>query len=157
MSSKSPFAVMYEGCSESSVSYFMIWVHNIRGRWWYVSRGWTFPPTFHYMVLPCDRWQQKDSLTEQHLMWKHIQSKDVSLNSSMWKKLQPLIFIDVCWMLTEIKQWMWAQWGGGWCVSAVVTVTWKTSHITGGHEGIYKHSKQVVQHCCSSLVKMHSY
>ena len=26
------------------------------------TRGWTFPPVFHYMLLPCDRWQQSGGL-----------------------------------------------------------------------------------------------
>ena len=35
----------------------------------------------------------------------------------------PLTFTDTCWTFMEIEQWMWTQWGGGWCISAVVTVT----------------------------------
>ena len=37
------------------------------------------------------------------------------------KKMHSLAFINACWMLIETKQWMWAQWGGVWCISAVVT------------------------------------
>ena len=33
--------------------------------------------------------------------------------------------MNTCWTFMATKQWMWAQWGGEWCVSAVVTV----SHI----------------------------
>jgi len=36
------------------------------GCWWYGSRGWTFPPVFHYMLLPRDRRQQTGSLTKCH-------------------------------------------------------------------------------------------
>jgi len=54
-----------------------------------------------------------------------VWSKGVLLNSSVQKKWHPLTFIDTFWMLTETKQWMQAQWGGGWCVSVVVTATWK--------------------------------
>jgi len=39
------------------------------------------------------------------------------------KKWHLLTFINACWMFTETRQWVWAQWGGGRCVSAVVTVT----------------------------------
>jgi len=109
---------MYKGSSESNVSYFITLAHSIRGRcWWYDSRGWTFPPVFHYILLPHDRWQQRSSMTKWCLTWKCLWSKDVSLNSSMWKKLHPLTFIDACWM------WRWVQWVGGWYISAVVT--WK--------------------------------
>ena len=70
-------------------------IHNIRGRqWWYGSRGWIFPPVFHYMLLLCDRWQQRGSLTKWHLTWKYIWSKGVGLNSSMLKIAHPLTFTN---------------------------------------------------------------
>ena len=32
--------------------------HDVRGECcWYGSRGWTFPPIFRQILLPCDRWQ----------------------------------------------------------------------------------------------------
>ena len=47
---------------------------------------------------------------------------------------------DIHWCLLNVcgEQWMWAQWGG-WCISAVVTAVWKTSHILDG------------QHSCQSM------
>jgi len=60
---------------------------DIRGGcWWYGSRGWAFPPIFHYMLFLCDRWQQRGRLTKWHLTWKCGWSKGVWLNSSMQKK-----------------------------------------------------------------------
>ena len=116
----------YEDHSESNASYFIILAHDVRGGcWWYGSRGWTFPPIFHYMLLLCDRWQLRGSLTEQCLTWKHVWSRDVEWNSSMMEKPHPLTFINACWMFLETKQWMWAQWGDGWCVLGVVTMAWK--------------------------------
>ena len=42
--------------------------YDDRGRyWWYGSRGWTFPPIFHFILLPCGRWQQRGCLTSWHL------------------------------------------------------------------------------------------
>ena len=77
----------YEGCSKSNASYFIMLAHNIRGGcWWYGSRGWTFPPISHYVLLLCDRWQQRGTLTEWHLTWECVWSEGVSLNSSIWKK-----------------------------------------------------------------------
>ena len=36
----------------------------------------------------------------------------------LWgKKWHPLTFINVCWMLMVTKERMWAQWGGGHCIS----------------------------------------
>ena len=48
------------------------WPMKSERYWWYGSRGWTFPAIFHYMVLPCDRWQQRGILLEWHLAWKYI-------------------------------------------------------------------------------------
>ena len=82
------------GCSESNASYFILLAHNVRGRcWWGGNRGWTFPPIFLYVLLPCDRWQQRGSLSQQCLTWKCRWSKGVSLNASMQKKRHPLTFI----------------------------------------------------------------
>ena len=89
------------------------------GCWRYSSRGWIFSPMFHIMLLPCERWQLKSSLTKWHLIWKCLRSKYVLLNSSTQKELHSLTFIDSCWIFVETKQWIWAQWGSGWCVSAV--------------------------------------
>jgi len=33
------------------------------------------------------------------------------------KKGHPLTSTDVCWKFMETKQWLWAQWGSGWCSS----------------------------------------
>ena len=57
----------------------------------------------------------------------------------MWKKNQPLTFINVCRTFMENKWWMWAQWGSGLCVSVVATVTWKTSHIPDGYAQLSHH------------------
>jgi len=34
--------------------------------WWYSSEGWPFLPIFHYILLLCDRWQQRGILTIWH-------------------------------------------------------------------------------------------
>ena len=142
----------YEGCSESSTSYFIMLAHDTRGRWWwYGSRGWTFLPTFGNVLLPCERWQQRNSLTQWCLTWERVWSKHVELNSSMLKKWCLLMFINICWMFMETKQWMLAQWGGRWCISAVVTVKWKKSHVPGGRADFWV---QHVGYCL--LVEVHS-
>ena len=75
---------------------------------------------FHYMLLLCDGWQQGGSVIKWCLEWKCGWSKDVSLNSSMWKTWHPLTFINTCRTSVETKQWMWAQWGSEWCLSAMI-------------------------------------
>ena len=113
--------------------------HHTRCRCrWDGNRGWTFPPIFHYMLLPCDRWQQRGSLTERSLTWKYIWNKDVSLNSSMGKKWYPLTFTDACWTFMETKQRMWAQWG------VWNTVKW---WVTSTDADICKHGTQTLFHC----------
>ena len=109
-------------CSKSNASYFITLAHNGRGRcWWYGSRSWTCSPISHNVLLPCDRRQQRNTLTEWCLTWKRVWSKGVELNSYMQNKWHPLTFIDACWMFLKTKQWMWAQWGDKWYISAVAT------------------------------------
>ena len=61
---------IYEGCSESNASYFMMLVCDRGGCWWYGSRGRTFQPVSHCILLWCDWWQQRGSLTKWCLTWK---------------------------------------------------------------------------------------
>jgi len=84
--------------------------------------------------------------TQWLLMWNCTWSKGVRLNSSVWKKWHTLTFIGACWTLMEIKQWMWAQWGSGWSVSAVTTAT-------VGHLCWYWFLREQHAGSCSSLVK----
>lgn len=60
------------------------------------------------------------------------------------KKWCPLTFINTWWMLMETSRGLWAQWGGGWCVSAAVTVIWKTSQVPESHRDFYKCSMQLL-------------
>ena len=123
----------------------MMSTHNTRGGcWWYSSRGWTFSPISCNMLLLCDRWQQRCSLTEWHLTWRCIWSRCVELNSSVQKKWHPLTFISTYWLFMETKEWMRAQWGCGWCISAVATAMWRTSHAPGNHVDFYEHSMLTV-------------
>ena len=78
------------------------------------------------IVLPCDRWQQRGTLTEWCLIWECGWSKYVSLHSfGSWKWLS-VTFINACWMFMETKQRLWLQWGSSgafqsqqqWVVSA---------------------------------------
>ena len=90
-------------CFKSNASYFIMLAHNARGKRWYGSKCWTFPPILHYVLLPCNRWQQRGTLTEWRPTWKRIWSKGVSLNSSVQKKRSLLTFINAYWMFIETK------------------------------------------------------
>lgn len=59
------------------------------------------------------------------------------------KKLHPLTFTNPFWMFMETKQWMLAQWGRGWCISAAA---WKTNHVSDVMQIFYKHSMQALVH-----------
>lgn len=39
--------------------------------------------------------------------------------SYIHSKYKSSAFTDVCQMSMEMKQWMSAQWGGGWCASSI--------------------------------------
>ena len=88
-------------------------------------------------------------LTGWHLTWKYRWSKRLSLISSMLKKKLAPIDIHQCFLNTQGDQ-MWTQWGSGWCISAVVTVTMDEFHLWRVLQ---------VQHADShsSLAKMHSW
>lgn len=75
----------------------------------------------HYVLLPCDRWQQRGTLTKWRLTWECVWSKGMELDSSIWNDGHPLMVINACWTLMEIKQWMWV------CeaVSGVFQKRWK--------------------------------
>lgn len=90
---------------------------------------WTLsvPTSFHYMLWLYDRWQWRDSLTMWSLMWKHVWSKGVSLNSSMPKNT----FTDANWKFVDTKQWMLVQWDSGLCISALMAAMWKCMPIHG--------------------------
>ena len=56
-----------------------------------------------------------------------------------------------CWTFVSIKiktkQWMLAQWGSGWWVSAVVTEMWKKSHSPDSNADFYEYSMEDLVHC----------
>lgn len=53
----------YKGWFKSNASYFIVLAYDVRDCSWYGSRGWTFLPIFYFILLPCDGWQQRHSLT----------------------------------------------------------------------------------------------
>ena len=127
-----------KGCSESNASYCMILTHNInRGGWWGGSRGWTFPPVSHDVLLPCGRWQQRGTLTECYLTWK-CRCSEGGISEFLHEEKN-----GTCWLFMGTKQWTWVQWNDGCCVSAVVTM-WKTSHIWDDHADFYEHGMQAL-------------
>jgi len=111
--------------------------------WWCGRRGWTFSLISLYLLLLCNWWQTRGSLTKWCLMWNCVWHLGVSLNSSILKKWHPLTSIGACWMFAETKHWIWAQWGVG--VAFQQWQQWVTS--TSASWVHYAGS-------CSSLLKM---
>ena len=151
----------YKGCSNGNASYFMTLVRNVRSRcWWYGSRGWTFQPKFCSMVLPCDRWQQRGSLTQWHLTGKRVWSKAASLKSLTRKKWHQLTFFAAWWMFIETKHWEHSEVVAG-VFQAVETETGKMSHIL---DSSAQHSCHIIKwraslHCwwkCTAKVGDHT-
>ena len=81
-------------------------------------------------------WQ---TASEMEVQMKQRRPSGYDVFSACRKKLHPLTFTDVCQTFMETKQWMWAQHGGRWCVSAAVTATRKTGHILDGYEQLPQH------------------
>ena len=93
--------------------------HKIRGRcWWYGSTGWT-NTLLHFVA------------TWQNGTW-HGSAYEAKMCCwiPLWgKKWHPLTFIVACWMFMNTKQWMWAQWGGGYYIAAVETLVPSTGAV----------------------------
>jgi len=91
-----------ESCSESNACYFIMLAHKFTwGCWCYGSTGWTIPPISHYMLLLCDRWQQRGTVW-QHGVW-HGSMEETKV--SKWippgrKKMAP---VDIHWCLLNIS------------------------------------------------------
>jgi len=99
-------------------------------RWMLVVWQWRLiaPANIPLFFLACDRWRQSSSLRKWHLTWKCMKPKYVT--KFLWvEKWYSLKFTNICWTFMETNKWMWAQWNGRLCVSAVMTVTWK-NHIS---------------------------
>ena len=87
----------YKGWYKSNASYVVMLVHDVRGRCWlYGSKGWTFPPIFHYSLLPCDKWQQRGSLAEWCVTWKCIRVEFLHV-----EKMAPT---DIHWHLLNVVE-----------------------------------------------------
>ena len=89
-----------KGYSKSNAFSFIVLTHAVRGwYWWYDNRDWIFSSIFHYILLPRNRWQQRDSLT-----WSMYEAMVCHWIPSCRKKWHPLILIDACRMFLETEQ-----------------------------------------------------
>ena len=115
--------------------------HKVRGRFWWdaVEAESSHHIPLHFVAI----WQMaaeghSDRMASDMEVHRN-QRWDIKLIHEE-KKSHLLPFTDTCWMITETNEWMWAHWGGGWCISSVLTVV--TS--TGTH--FYESSMQALAH-----------
>lgn len=104
------------------------------------------PSQQHEILLPCQRWQQRGSLTKQCLKWKLILSKGVELNTSMRKMLHPLTFIDIFSVCMETRldvSTVRGEWWGSAVTRAIVVCLHWCRYLQAWHAG-----------SCSSLPEM---
>jgi len=141
--------IKLQGRFKSNASYFIMSAHDIRGGcWWYGNRVWTFPPIFHYVLLPCDRWQQRDSQTKWHLTWKCIWSKGVSLNPFMWKNgthWHSSMLAERFWRLTSGYEHSGAKGG-------TFQQWWQWQWVTSTGIALYKCGTQAFVHCWQKCI-----
>ena len=89
-----------ESCSKRNACSIML-THNVRGGWWwYGSRSCIFSPVCHYVLLPCDRWQQRDSRTKWHLTWNWYETK-------LWNWMPPCGKIGTHWHSSTLAECFW--------------------------------------------------
>ena len=85
---------------------FIMSARNIRDRcWWHGRRAWMFPPVSHYILLLCNRWQQRGGLTKWPLIWKGRRSKGVSLSSSIHENLLN-VYGDPTVQMSTVRWWV---------------------------------------------------
>jgi len=131
------------GCSKSNAFYYIMLVHKVRGRhYWHGRICWIFPPIFHVAV----RQTSADRHSWQNSVW-HGSTYEAKICNSIpsfrkKKKMHPFTLISTCWTFVETKQWMWAQWGSGWSIPAVVMVTQKISHVPDSNTQMSHHKME---------------
>ena len=96
-----------KGCSESNSSYMIMLAYSMRDVHLCYDRGvWTFPTIFLHILLLCDKWQQRGSLTTLHLIWKCMWNKSVEMSSSTWKTC-------TYWHVLMLTERLWRP--NSWC------------------------------------------
>jgi len=94
----------------------LCWSTTSGESWWYGSRGPTFSPMLHSMLLLCDRWQQRGSLTEWHLAWKYIWS-NMQMSHHEMKRILISSSIEISGLQPGncVHSWILASLSWKWC------------------------------------------
>jgi len=69
---------------------------------------------FHYILLPWDRWQSDKMVSVKEVYMKQrcvIEFLPAEKNCTHWHSS------SLAEHFMETKQWVWTQWGNGWCFS----------------------------------------
>ena len=138
------FSLKYKGYSKSNAFHFITLAHYVGEM--VVEVEYTNIPSHFVAVWQMVAEGKPDKMVSD--MGVHMKQR-CGTEFLWWKKWHPLTFMDACWIFMDTKQWMWAQWGSGWCISAVVTAT-------VGHLYWYRFLQAHHAGSCSSPAKMHS-
>ena len=131
--------LIYKDCSKSNASYFMMFAQDVRA----AAGGMTVEtePNHPYFVTFChvtDSWQHRGSLTEWCLTWKCILKQRWGIEFVYKENIAPTDsnLAEHLWRPNsecELREAV------GCCISAVMTVSWKTSHFPDGHVHVLQH------------------
>ena len=115
--------------------------HSVSGGyWWYSSRGWTFPPVFHYVLLLCDRCKGA--------VWQNGVWCGSVYEAKVCHCIPPHGITDTYWHSLILAECLWRPNSGReHCVSAVATATWKPSCLSDRRADIYRCGMQALVHC----------
>jgi len=116
-------ALTYNDCSKSNVSIMLCWPTKLEadvGGMAVASEPSTNIP-LHFVAV----WQMAAEGHSDRMVsdMEERMKQRYGTEFLCVEKMQQLSFTDVCWTFLEDKEWMWAQWGSGWCISAVATAT----------------------------------
>ena len=117
------YYIFYEGCSKSNASF--IWCLPMTSEVGVGDMAVEVEPSHQYPITRCCRVTDGSRGALWHDGVWHGSAYEAKV--CQWiphaEKMAPADIHQHLWSYMETKQWVWAQWGGEWCVSAVVTVS----------------------------------
>jgi len=144
------FHKLYKICSKRNVSYFIMPVTSEADAGGNGSQDWIFPPVFCYILLLCDRWQQRGSLLKCHLTWECKWSKGWNWISTCRKNC-------TYWDSSTLAECLWRSNSGfGHSKAEGGAFQWwqQWQWITSAGKDFYKYSMQALVHCLRKCIMM---
>jgi len=136
---------MYEGCSESSASYFIMSDHDTRGRcWWY---GVEVEPPHQYSITfcCCETDGSRGAVWQNGVWYGSAYVAEVCHWIPWWRKN------GTQWHSSMFTESFWRPNSGcehcGWRISAGATLTWKRIHIVAMQQSHYEMKSISISSC----------